>query len=219
MQTPLPQLHRENAKAYTVVWDFNGTLLNDIEACLDALNILLRQRHKPTLEIEQYRRAFLFPVADFYRTLGIDPANEPHWEAIAESFHLRYLFSKKLRLQSGAAEAVRHLHTLGVRQGVLSALEQGILEVQLQQFGLAPYMDFVVGSHGYTGASKTDAARSLALTGDVVMIGDTLHDAEVAQTLGWQAILCAAGHQVRQRLCTAEVPVIGSIAELIEAWH
>ncbi len=194
-----------------IVWDFNGTLLNDVETCLDALNVILRQRHLPPLTLTQYRHTFLFPVADFYRSLGIDPTQEPHWDAIAESFHLRYLFSKKLRLQPGALDAVRYFHTLGIRQGVLSALEQGILEVQLRQFSLAPYMDFVVGSHSYLGASKAEAAATLHLPPTTLMIGDTLHDAEVAQTLGWRCLLCAAGHQDSARLSIAAYPYIPSL--------
>ena len=198
----------------TVVWDFNGTLLDDLQACLDALNALLRAWKRPPLTRDDYRRTFGFPVAAFYRGLGIAPATPYDWEALAESFHMRYLFSKTLALQPGAREAVLALRAAGVRQGVLSALEQQILEIQLEQFGLARHMDFICGSRNYDGASKADAARALGLQGDVLLVGDTLHDAEVARRQGWRCILCSAGHQTPERLRTAGFPVIPSLHPL-----
>ena len=199
-----------------LVWDFNGTLIDDVQACLDALNALLRPRGIAPLSREDYRRTFRFPVAEFYRGLGMAPTDPFDWEALAESFHMRYLFSKTIAPQPGAAEAIAAFRTAGIRQGVLSALEQGLLEIQLRQFGFAEAMDFVCGSRNYDGASKEAAARALALRDPVVLVGDTLHDAEVAHSLGWDCILCAAGHQTEERLRTAGVPVIPTLHTLPE---
>lgn len=198
----------------TVVWDFNGTLIDDLQACLDALNAILRGHGLGPLSREDYRQRFHFPVAAFYQELGMAPATPYDWEALAESFHMRYLFSKHLALQPGAREMTRHLRRQGIRQGVLSALEQGLLEMQLRQFGLAEAMDFIVGSNNYEGASKTQAAARLRLCGPVVLVGDTLHDAEVARTQGWQCVLCSAGHQTPERLSAAGVPVVPSLEAL-----
>ncbi|MGN0885892.1 MAG: HAD family hydrolase [Candidatus Spyradenecus sp.] len=198
----------------TVIWDFNGTLIDDLQACLDALNAILRAHHLSPLSREDYRRRFDFPVAAFYHSLGMAPATPFDWEALSESFHLRYLFSKHLRLQPGARECVGAFREGQMRQGVLSALEQGLLEMQLQQFGLAAEMDFVLGSSNYEGASKAQAAERLALHGPVVLIGDTLHDAEVARAQGWQCLLCAAGHQTPERLARAGYPVVESLREV-----
>ncbi len=199
-----------------LVWDFNGTLIDDVQACLDALNALLRPRGIAPLSREDYRRTFRFPVAEFYRGLGMAPTDPFDWEALAESFHMRYLFSKTIAPQPGAAEAIAAFRAAGIRQGVLSALEQGLLEIQLRQFGFAEAMDFVCGSRNYDGASKEAAARALALRDPVVLVGDTLHDAEVAHSLGWDCILCAAGHQTEERLRTAGVPVIPTLHTLPE---
>ena len=199
-----------------LVWDFNGTLMYVVQACLDALNALLRPRGIAPLSREDYRRTFRFPVAEFYRGLGMAPTDPFDWEALAESFHMRYLFSKTIAPQPGAAEAIAAFRAAGIRQGVLSALEQGLLEIQLRQFGFAEAMDFVCGSRNYDGASKEAAARALALRDPVVLVGDTLHDAEVAHSLGWDCILCAAGHQTEERLRTAGVPVIPTLHTLPE---
>lgn len=199
----------------TVVWDFNGTLLNDLQACLDALNVLLRARRLQPVTQTYYRDHFGFPVIRFYESLGFVPVDAEDWENIGESFHMRYIFSKHLRLQPGAMEAVQALHRAGIRQGVLSALEQGLLEVQLEQFGLAHALDFISGSRSYDGASKLSAAAALQLRGPVILIGDTTHDAEVAQAQGWDCVLCAAGHQTEARLKRCGFPVIATLADLL----
>ena len=196
---------------HTIVWDFNGTLLDDVRACLDALNVILRANRISPLTAEDYRARFRFPVADFYRELGMVPATPFDWEALGESFHMRYLFSPHLRLQEGAREALLAFRAAGLRQGILSALEQGILEMQLRQFGLTPHLDFIRGSRNYDGASKEDAARGLNLQGPVLLVGDTLHDAEVARSQGWDCILCSAGHQNADRLAAAGFPVIPTL--------
>ncbi len=198
----------------TIIWDFNGTLLNDLQACLDALNAILAEHGLPTMSLSSYRQQFGFPVVNFYHALGLCPESAFDWEALAESFHMRYLFSAHLALQPGALEAVHALQSRGVRQGVLSALEQALLEAQLEQFGLVGAMSFICGSRDYQGASKTQAARSLRVEAPVVLIGDTLHDAEVARSQGWSCILCSAGHQTVERLQTAGCPVIETLKDL-----
>jgi phosphoglycolate phosphatase len=200
----------------TIVWDFNGTLLNDLQACLDSLNVLLRSRNLQTVTLEFYRENFGFPVIRFYEQLGLIPKDAEDWENIGESFHMRYLFSKHLKLQPYAAEAVAEIHQLGIRQGVLSALEQGLLELQLEQFGLIHQMDFIAGSRSYDGASKTDAAAALGLKGPVILIGDTEHDAEVARAQGWDAILCSAGHHTEARFKKWGYPVVPSLANVVD---
>lgn len=201
----------------TVVWDFNGTLLDDLQACLDALNVILKSYHLPPISREDYRERFGFPVVNFYTSLGLHPKSDYDWEALAESFHMRYLFSRHLKLQPGAREALAYFQHHGIRQGILSALEQGILEMQLKQFGLLEPLSFICGSRNYDGASKLDAARKLALEAPVVLIGDTLHDAEVAQQLGWHCILCSAGHQTPERLAATGCPIIPSLTEIAPA--
>jgi phosphoglycolate phosphatase len=201
----------------TIVWDFNGTLLYDIEACVNALNTILKAHHIAPIDEAYYRAHFGFPAANFYLHLGLKITSAYDWEALAENFHMRYIFSKTLRLQPGAMQCVQHLHQQGFQQGVLSALEQDLLELQMQQFGLARPMQFICGSRNYDGATKLDTARSLAFKGPVLMIGDTLHDAEVAAAMGWHCILCSAGHQTEARLRAAGVPLIPSLHALPEA--
>ena len=73
-----------------VIWDFNGTLLDDVQAGIDSVNTLLVEREIPTVEsVEKYREVFRFPIIDYYRALGFDFDAEPY-EIIAHEWVENY---------------------------------------------------------------------------------------------------------------------------------
>ena len=55
-----------------IVWDWNGTLLNDNWLAIKAINILLKRYNLPLITLEQYLAVFTFPVIDYYKELGFD---------------------------------------------------------------------------------------------------------------------------------------------------
>ena len=119
----------------------------------------------------------------------------------------------------GAADALAALKSAGVRQVILSASELTLLNAQVEHLGLAGYFDELLGQtdcygHGKLETGKAWMARQDFDPAEAVLVGDTLHDAEVAKGLGAKCVLCAAGHQSRARLLTAGVPVIGTLEEL-----
>lgn len=200
-----------------IVWDWNGTLLDDTQACIAALNTLLRERRLPPLDTRRYRDSFAFPVRDFYRELGIDP-EAGDWDALAARFHDLYL-EQTMTVPAAAHAAVRFVAAAGLPQSVLSACEQGILERLIARHGLSGCFRHVQGVDNLDGCSKLAAGRALlARLGlaarELLLIGDTLHDAEVAAALGCACLLVANGHQSRARLDTAGCPVISSLSEL-----
>ena len=50
-----------------ILWDWNGTLLDDVEVCIESMNSMLSKRKKPLLTREHYKEIFTFPVIDYYR--------------------------------------------------------------------------------------------------------------------------------------------------------
>ena len=69
----------------TIIWDWNGTLLDDAEMCLEAINIMLKKRNLPELSMERYRDVFTFPVIEYYREVGFDFTLEA-WDPVATEF-------------------------------------------------------------------------------------------------------------------------------------
>ena len=103
-------------------------------------------------------------------------------------------------------------------QAILSACEQQLLDTQVAEQGLSDTFVAVQGTDNLDGRAKLDVGRRLmarlAAPGACLLVGDTLHDAEVASALGCACALVACGHQNRARLSQAGCPVFDSLAAL-----
>ncbi len=204
-----------------VIWDWNGTLLNDTQAGVNAVNAMLTARQLPTIDVAAYRELFGFPVKNFYRAIGFRLEAED-WDKMAREFHDRFLADTTLCLHANATRALTCFQAAGTGQSVLSVSEQSILETMLSDFGVNRFFDFIFGSDNLYGHSKLDLGHTLleklALSPDnVLMIGDSLHDYEVASNLGVQCLLIAQGHQSYARLAKSGAPILMGLGE-ISAW-
>ena len=190
-----------------ILWDWNGTLLDDTQAALDTLNILLDRRGTKPIAMDFYRDHFAFPVRPFYEQIGVMLEHED-WDALAVEYHDIYAEQPKAlnRETIAALEAVK---AAGARQSIISALRQDLLDQVTAELGVAPYMECIYGVDNLDGASKLDRALELmtAITTesageppDVVMIGAALHDKEVADALGVKCVLCGQGSHASWRL-------------------
>jgi len=188
-----------------VIWDFNGTLLDDVSCCVDVLATLLAERALPAITTERYREEFGFPVRDFYVGLGFDFERED-FDRVSRTFIERYLERiADARAFAGAHDVLRLVAGRALEQSVLSAMEHTMLGDLLTRYELHQPMRHVRGLSDLRASSKVDLGRALLAELDmpadaVVVIGDTLHDFETASALGCRAVLVAQGHQTRARL-------------------
>lgn len=204
-----------------IIWDWNGTLLDDTQAGVNAVNAMLAARGLPRLDLAAYRELFGFPVKNFYRAVGFRLDTED-WDAMAREFHDRFLADTTIRLHPHALPALNGFQAAGVGQSVLSASEQSILDAMLADFGITGFFSSACGVDNLYGHSKIELGHALlarlALSPDtVLLIGDSLHDHEVAEALGTRCLLIAQGHQSYARLARTGAPVLDSLAE-IPAW-
>lgn len=188
-----------------VLWDWNGTLLDDTGAAVEAMNVQLRRRGLPAISRAWYRAHFAFPVKPFYAACGIDLARED-WDALARDYHAAYAARPK-RLNAEARTALARVQAVGGGQSIVSALRQDLLDAAVDGFGLRDFFDFVYGVDNLDGASKLVRTRELLgripasrARGGIVLIGDALHDKEVADALGVRCVLCAQGGHAAERL-------------------
>jgi phosphoglycolate phosphatase len=202
-----------------VIWDFNGTLLDDVDCCVGTLNTLLADRALAPISRAQYLAGFGFPVRDFYLGLGFDFEREA-FDAVSASFIARY--SARLHeaaAHSGAHAALDSLRQRAVPQSVVSAMELTLLRSLLARYGLAEYMTHVRGLDHLNATSKIDIGLALlaelrVAPREVVLVGDTLHDRELAEAIGCHCLLFARGHQSRERLASPGVTLIESLSEV-----
>ena len=206
-----------------ILWDWNGTLLDDTQAALDTLNAMLAKRGVRPIAMDFYRDNFAFPCRPFYERIGM-PVSDSEWDALAREYHEIYS-RQPVKLNAEAIAALERVKAAGARQSIISALRQDLLDKVTAAYGVAPYMECVYGTDNLDGASKLDRALELMtklvstaaegdrFLSDVVMIGDALHDKEVADALGVRCVLCGQGSHAARRL--AEVAPTG--ATLLEA--
>lgn len=199
-----------------ILWDWNGTLLDDSLACVSALNAMLSRRGIAAIDLAYYRRFFSFPARDFYERLGMRLELED-WDAVAKEYHDAYL-SEPAALAKDALDALELVRRAGVGQSIVSALRQDHLDAATARHGVSRFFDVVRGTDNLDGASKTDVARELAAelskpSGRAfVMIGDSLHDKEVADAIGAKCVLFSGGSHSAERLEPA-APTAATLAD------
>jgi phosphoglycolate phosphatase len=188
-----------------VIWDWNGTLLDDLDLCIDVMNGLLRRRGLPPMDRARYHAVFGFPVRDYYQRLGFDFARDS-FEQLSVEFIAGYEARRReCNLQPGARATLAALQQAGVTQSILSAYREATLKEIVAHFGLTPHFIRLTGLDNIYAHSKAELGRAwvaeLALPGDeILMVGDTLHDLEVAREMGVDCVLVAGGHQSAERL-------------------
>ena len=204
------------------IWDFNGTIFDDIGASIKAVNTLLAERGLPTLESkERYHEVFDFPIIDYYRRIGFDFDKEPY-EVVAPLWVELYLEnSKSSGLFEDVIPTLDFFESQGVKQSVLSASELKMLTGQRKDLGIYDRFEEIMGIDNIYAESKLALASAWKErhAGERVMfIGDTTHDYETAKLLGADCYLVSAGHQPEYKLRTAgeDAMIFPSLNSLIE---
>lgn len=202
-----------------ILWDWNGTLLDDVAYAIGVRNRVFPSFGLPCIEsLAHYHAQFTFPVKLYYTRAGV---TEENFVAVAQAWMAEYVRGcESVPLFGDALPALEAFAQAGCVQAVLSASQVDTLRMQLSQAGVLRYFDEVLGlSHIYA-TSKAEIGRAYLARCHVapsvcVMLGDTLHDAEVAQALGCRCVLIARGHQSREALQSAGCPVCASLAEAV----
>lgn len=203
-----------------IIWDWNGTLLDDVDAGVNALNKMLVARNLPTITRDYYRANFGFPVRPFYFQIGMNPDQE--WERICVEFH-NNLHAEPQHIRPDTTTALEYVRNKGVRQSILSALRQDLLLRDTAAEGVQNFFEMIYGVDNLDGATKLSRGRDLLAKlssshpSTLFFIGDTLHDAEVATALGATPILVEGGHQDAPRLRAAGCRVVPTLLDAVKA--
>jgi phosphoglycolate phosphatase len=187
-----------------VIWDWNGTLLNDVEHCLSTMNQMLKARALPLLSLQGYREIFTFPIVNYYHAAGFDFTKEP-FEALSLEWVSHYMDGfRQCSLVAGAEDCLRLIQALGFTQSILSASDQESLNEVIGHYALKPYFHSVFGIGDKFATSKLARGKELlALSphsaAETILIGDTDHDLKVGKELGIDVVLVGHGHQCAKR--------------------
>ena len=189
-----------------ILWDWNGTLLDDVDAEVASLNAMLVKRGHAPVTKEFFRENFSFPARRFYQLVGMDVPDD-QWDALAQEYHDTY-HAQEYGLNRDAIAALELVKARGAGQSVISALHQQYLDQETRRLGVAGYMDHIYGVDNLDGGSKLARAKELLSQfshsplplSSFVLIGDSIHDKEVAEALGVRCVLFSGGSHSRARL-------------------
>lgn len=198
-----------------ILWDWNGTLLDDLQYGMDVRNRIFPSFNLPTIEsIEEYHAQFTFPIRLYYERAGV---TDDIFVPIAHAWMDEYVrgFST-VPLHQDALETLERFAAHGLSQTVLSASKLDLLTQQIAQFDIQHHFTAILGLGDIYAGSKEEIGRQYLqrcpiAAKETLMIGDTMHDAEVASAIGAECILVARGHQSQQTLLTAGVPVVDTL--------
>ncbi len=203
-----------------VIWDWNGTLADDLPMVVECVTASLDAIGEGPIVADDYRSHYTRPVRLFYNRLLGRSVTDSEWDAIEETFHVRYKeAAKRVPLAADAIVAIEAVAEAGNTQSILSMWWDDDLKAEVSRHGLGPYMVRVDGNTRDASETKERLLsihlRAVASNG-AVMIGDAMDDAQAAAALGIPCVLYDGGSHHRFELELLGVPVASSLVEAAE---
>lgn len=187
-----------------IIWDFNGTIFDDVQIDIDSLNELLKRRELPLVkDREEYKEGFMFPIKQWYVNRGFDLEKESFDDVAVEWLNEYLSREPEAGLVKGVAETLKFFKGQNVKQVIISASEISMLRRQLKMLGVEEYFEEILGLDNYYAAGKKGIAlewRKNHPDDKLLFLGDTDHDYFVAEAIGADCVLIAEGHQSANKL-------------------
>ncbi len=188
-----------------IIWDWNGTIVDDVDLTVEITNIVLLEAGTRTISVAEHRSSFEIPILNYYRAIGL-PTTPETMPGIDRAFHQSYHDARhRLAVFPDLAPTFERLTAHHCEHSVLSALPHDLLTEHLEHLNLGTRFKRVIGRTTTHAESKVEAGRKMMAdlnlrAAEVLVIGDTIYDHEVASALGMDCALVARGHQNVERL-------------------
>lgn len=203
-----------------ILWDWNGTVIDDMPVSLRAVNKILADRGRAPICKEEYYEYIDTPITKFYERL-FDLEKED-MDTLIREFNENYdSFLDGSEVSDEVRKGLKAVCLSGAKQIILSSSEAKKLTRLIGEYGLTEVFSAILGSDDFVCSSKVERAQGwFAAEGvspaEAVILGDTLHDAEVAREIGCDCILVSCGHQSKKELLSAGYPVKESVADALK---
>ncbi len=202
-----------------IIWDWNGTLIDDAWLFVEIMNSELKDRALPLINVEDYRKYFTFPVKKYYENLGFDFKKE-NFKEVGYNFIQKFKKRKfEAQLFDEGLKILNLAHNLGIGQSIVSAQEHHLLNETIKHYKIDHYFESVCGIEHYYADDKIKVAKTVRKkipfkNNEILMIGDSSHDSEVAHKLNIKCILFSGGHYSNERLLKCNDPIIDNHKKL-----
>lgn len=207
-----------------ILWDWNGTLLDDVWLCVEIIGNLLEKRDKPRITLQRYFEIFDFPVKGYYQRAGFDFETERFDKVCTEYCDEYAARVGECRLNENATAVLKQCKVNEVSQSILSTTEQSRLQKMTDLFGVSHFFERIVGQTDHYANGKIESGKrlldELGLHGDeVLLVGDTTHDFQVAEAIGVDCVLVSVGHHRIAELERTGVRVLSTLSDLVHLQH
>lgn len=203
---------------HTIIWDFNGTVLNDRASSTEAVNRMMARRALGSITEEWYAANLIMPLEAFYESVGFDMRIE-RIERLSKEFQQECAKVER-PIFPEVRVALEQLQKKGYRQFLFSSLHQSILEKQAQERGISGYFEKIMGRSDRSLGSKEAAAKAYLEEKKidpkcVLFVGDLTTDWEMAEYVGSPCVLIPKGHQDEKRLSSTGAYILKDASALL----
>ena len=204
-----------------IIWDWNGTLLDDITISLNAVNSILIKRKKKPITLNFHKNNFLFPIKDYYKKLSLS-TDDQSFNILCDEFNHYYIKHwKKTKLQKNALQVLKKIHSSTINQSILSAQENNQLNRFIDFYNIRKYFNNIIGLNNKKAEGKIEKGKQLLSelnlsNENILLIGDTNYDYSIARKLKIDCILFNGGHQSEKILSKACNKVIFSLETILK---
>lgn len=194
------------------VFDWNGTLFDDLDANLVGANKALALFGHDAITTEDYQTRFTFPILHFYVNCGISTddylaRHEEAADAFLETYEDEAL---NCSLREGTIDLLEWLQSEGVHCMILSNHLRENVEIQLRRFGIEHLFDGISCNTERDAAmisslNKQDRLRAYIKDHDFdlsqsFIIGDSFEEPELARDFGMTGFNISGGCLSTERL-------------------
>jgi len=202
-----------------IIWDWNGTLIDDVWLVVETMNKMLTKRNLPKIDSEKYKKIFDFPVMNYYSKLGFDFSKDSFEILTVEFISEYYRRFNECKLFDKAEEVLKKIRDTGISQSVLSASKEDILTEKIKYYGIGKYFSRIIGLENHYAEGKINRGKDWIAElnlhpQEVLLIGDTTHDYEVSKHIGSDCLLVANGHHSYEKLAGLGIGVIRTLKEI-----
>jgi len=212
-------LSRKKKKYEHILWDWNGTLLDDVDLCIGTINVLLKKYKLPPLSKDKYRHIVDFPIVNYYVRLGFN-FDEKSFEEVGSEFMEIYRTKwRACRLQPNAERVLGWFKDQNIPQSILSASEINLLRQGVEHFKIKDYFQELTALNHQFATSKIELGKKLVEKvkvhpSQLLLIGDTLHDFKVSRVIGADCLLLSCGHHPPELLSSTKAPLLSTLKEI-----
>ncbi len=201
-----------------IIWDYNGTVVNDVLASVEAVNFMLDNRGLSHTDINAYKNDIDMPILNYYKTVGIcDDVSKlsiEYREGLLNNSHLISIFE-------GVRDVIEAANKKGIKSILLSSLYHEYLIEEVTDYGIKDLFYIIQGMPDrYVGSKTANALEILKEEGvepcNVLCVGDLKSDAELAKAIGANCVLVGCGHMSRQRLEKTGFDVVDGITDIVK---